>query len=337
MNDKQSDNKRAMRIYAVCLCFMAAAFLVSLCIGKYPLSLNQIKEIVIGSSADEMAVNVFLTLRLSRTVMAFLAGAGLSVAGAIYQSIFRNELAAPDLIGVTSGANAGAAFSIVCLQGGAAAAAGGAFIGGIVAVLLAVLFAGMTRRKSAAEFVLAGVAVKALSDSFIMAMKYMADPERQLASIDYWSMGSFGGITLEKLKVTAPLIVLSLLGLVVYRWKINLLTLSDDEAKMLGVSVHITRLIVLALTTLMVAAIVSVTGAITFIGLVAPHIARLLLRKNDFSTAILSGLIGSIIILVSDILARTMAASEIPISILTSIIGVPVLLWLLCRREVSLG
>lgn len=330
---KATGSRRERKIYIVCLCLAAAAFLTSLCIGKYPISLSKIGNIVTGRGADEMAKNVFFSLRLPRSVMAFLAGAGLSVAGSIYQSIFRNPLASPDLIGVSSGASAGAAFAIVCLNGGVAAAAGSAFIGGLLAVGAAVLLAGMTKQRSAADFVLAGIAVKALSDSFIMAMKYMADPERQLASIDYWSMGSFANVTMDKLIVTGPIVLLTLLGLIFFRWQIKLLALSDDEAKMLGVPVHIMRCMILALTTLMVASIICVTGAISFIGLIAPHIARLLLKKNDFSTALISGLIGSFIILVSDCLARSLAASEVPISILTSVIGVPMLLWLLCKKE----
>ena len=180
---------------------------------------------------------------------------------------------------------------------------------------------------------LAGVAVKALSDAFIMTMKYMADPERQLASIDYWSMGSFAGMTSDKLMVAGPLVLFAFMGLILLRWRINLLTLSDDEAQMLGVSVHINRIIVLGLTTLMVAASISVTGSISFIGLIAPHIARMVFGKSDFTTAAASGIIGGFIILVSDIGARSFSASEIPVSIFTSLIGVPILLWLLSRKE----
>lgn len=330
---KEMGSRRQKKIYLICLCLVVAVFLASLCVGKYPISLAEIGNILTGRGSDQMAKNVFFSLRLPRSVMAFLAGAGLSVAGSIYQSIFRNPLASPDLIGVSSGASAGAAFAIVCLNGGVAAAAGSAFIGGLLAVGAAVLLAGMTKQRSASDFVLAGIAVKALSDSFIMAMKYMADPERQLASIDYWSMGSFANVTMDKLMVTGPIVLLAILGLIIFRWQIEILALSDDEAKMLGVSVHIIRCIILTLTTLMVASVICVTGAISFIGLVAPHIARLLLKKNDFSTAMVSGLVGSIIILISDCLARSLAGSEVPISIITSVVGVPMLLWLLCKKE----
>lgn len=333
MNIEKAENRREIGVCIICLCLAAAAFFVSLCVGRYPVELGQIGKMIAGQDVDPMAEKVFFTLRLPRTIMAFLAGAGLSISGSIYQSIFRNELAAPDLIGVSSGAAAGAAFSIVCLGSGAAGAAGGAFAGGILAVGAAVFLAGLTKKRSAADFILAGIAVKALADGLLMTMKYLADPERQLATIDYWTMGSFANVTQEKLLTVIPLLAVSFLGLVLLRWQINLLMLEDNEARMLGVSVHLTRCIVLALTTLLAGAIISVTGSIAFIGLIAPHIARLLLRRNGFSTALLGGVIGGFIILMADILARSAGGSEIPVSILTSAVGVPVLLWLLCRRE----
>lgn len=329
---KKEENKREIYVYTVCFCMTAAAFFASLCIGKYPLGLQQIISIVTGQETEDLAKNVFFNLRLPRTIMALLAGIGLSAAGSIYQSIFRNPLAAPDLIGVSSGAGAGAAFSIVCLHSGVAGGAFGAFIGGLMAVTFSVVLAGMTRQRSTSDFVVAGIAVKAMADAFIMLMKYMADPERQLASIDYWLMGSFSSVTSDKLWVSVPLIFVSLAGIFLFRWKISLLMLSDDEASTLGVRVHLVRCVILAMTTLLVAAIICVTGSIAFIGLIAPHIASLLLKRSSFASVTVSGLLGSFILLVSDILARSAAASEIPVSILTSVIGVPVLMYLLFRK-----
>lgn len=314
------------KIYIISLFLLIIFLTVSLCTGRYPMTIQEIGHILSGRGTDETAKRVFFTLRLPRTVMAFIAGAGLSMAGSIYQDIFRNPLAAPDLIGVTSGAGAGAAFAIVCFGQNAGAAVGSAFAGGLIAVGAAVALAGMSRQKAVSDFVLAGIAIRALADSFIMAMKYLADPERQLASIEYWTMGSLSSITAEKL-MTAVLI--GFICLMFFRWQIQMLSLADDEAAMLGVSVRTARIIILILTTLMVAGIVSVTGAISFVGLVAPHIARMILKENGFSAGILSGITGSIIILAADCLARSAGGSEIPISILTSLLGVPMMIWLL--------
>ncbi len=326
-------HNRTKKIYIISLFLLIIFLTVSLCTGRYPITIQEIGHILSGRGTDETAKSVFFTLRLPRTVMAFIAGAGLSMAGSIYQDIFRNPLAAPDLIGVTSGAGAGAAFAIVCFGQNAGAAVGSAFAGGLIAVGAAVALAGMSRQKAVSDFVLAGIAIRALADSFIMAMKYLADPERQLASIEYWTMGSFSSITAEKLMTAVPAVLIGFICLMIFRWQIQMLSLADDEAAMLGVSVRTARIIILILTTLMVAGIVSVTGAISFVGLVAPHIARMILKENGFSAGILSGITGSIIILAADCLARSAGGSEIPISILTSLLGVPMMIWLLMRQE----
>ena len=322
-------HNRTKKIYIISLFLLIIFLTVSLCTGRYPMTIQEIGHILSGRGTDETAKSVFFTLRLPRTVMAFIAGAGLSMAGSIYQDIFRNPLASPDLIGVTSGAGAGAAFAIVCFGQNAGAAVGSAFAGGLIAVGAAVALAGMSRQKAVSDFVLAGIAIRALADSFIMAMKYLADPERQLASIEYWTMGSLSSITAEKLMTAVPVVLIGFICLMFFRWQIQMLSLADDEAAMLGVSVRTARIIILILTTLMVAGIVSVTGAISFVGLVAPHIARMILKENGFSAGILSGITGSIIILAADCLARSAGGSEIPISILTSLLGVPMMIWLL--------
>ena len=326
-------HNRTKKIYIISLFLLIIFLTVSLCTGRYPMTIQEIGHILSGRGTDETAKSVFFTLRLPRTVMAFIAGAGLSMAGSIYQDIFRNPLASPDLIGVTSGAGAGAAFAIVCFGQNAGAAVGSAFAGGLIAVGAAVALAGMSRQKAVSDFVLAGIAIRALADSFIMAMKYLADPERQLASIEYWTMGSFSSITAEKLMTAVPAVLIGFICLMFFQWQIQMLSLADDEAAMLGVSVRTARIVILILTTLMVAGIVSVTGAISFVGLVAPHIARMILKENGFSAGILSGITGSIIILAADCLARSAGGSEIPISILTSLLGVPMMIWLLMRQE----
>ena len=307
-------------------------FIISLTVGKYSISIEEIVNIINGSEADEMSKKVFFNLRLPRIIMALLSGVGLSMSGSIYQTIFKNSLAAPDLIGVSSGANAGAALAIVCFQGGILASIFSSFVGGIIAVLSVICLSSLIKQRSSATYILSGIAIKAIADAIIMTMKYFADPEKQLATIDYWTMGSFSNITLSKLQGILPIFLIGLLGISLLRWQINLLSLDDDEAKMLGVRVSFVRCLVLLNSTLLVASTVCVTGVISFIGLVAPHIARMLLKKSDFSTCILSGIIGGIILLFADCLARSLAGSEIPISILTSAIGVPFLVYLLYKQ-----
>jgi len=196
--------QKESHIYLGAAAVTIAAFLISLYVGKYNLTLKEIFQICTGTVYEGMARNVFFTLRLPRTIMALLAGFGLSMAGAVYQNIFKNPLAAPDLIGVANGATAGAAFSIVCLHGGTILAAGSSFVGGITAVAAVVVLAGFVRQRTSATYVLAGIAVKAAAEAFVMAMKYFADPDKQLSAIDYWAMGSFANITMDKLRVIFP-------------------------------------------------------------------------------------------------------------------------------------
>ncbi len=312
---------------------LVVAVLISICIGKYPISTGEIWDIVMGKPIDPLTRNVFLTLRLPRTLMALLAGYGLSVAGSVYQTIFKNPLASPDIVGVSSGASMGAAFAIVFLNGGTAAIAFSAFAGGVLTVLFLLGLVGISNNKSIATYVLSGIVINAFTQAVIMILKFFADPERQLASIEFWTMGSFGGITDDKIKAIIPFYLVGLLGLIVLRWQITLLSLSDDEGKTLGVRVQYLRCGVLLCATLVVASTVSITGLISFVGLIAPHIGRLLLQRNNFKTTVFSGLVGAFILVAADCLARSISSSEIPISIMTSMIGAPFLAYLMSRGK----
>ena len=311
--------------FAAALVLTGAVFAASLAVGRYPIDWAQLM-------ADGMDRRVFLTLRLPRTCMALLAGFALGVAGSVYQAVFQNPLAAPDIIGVSSGASVGAAAAILLFGGGVVLTALLAFAGGMAAVLVVLSLAGFARRQGVTGIVLAGIAVNALTESLLMLMKLTADPEKQLAAIEFWTMGSFADVTLQKLCGVLPLAVIGLAGLFLLHRQILLLGLSEDEARMLGVPVGMMRRVVLLLATLVTGVVVSVTGLISFIGLLAPHIARLLARSSRFSTTVLSGIVGGALLLCADILARSIGSSEIPVSIITSLLGAPFLFWLMCKR-----
>ncbi len=301
-------------------------FLASLFVGKYPLTLNQLLE------KEEQALRVFLTLRLPRTSMALLGGFALGIAGNVYQTVFRNPLAAPDIIGVSSGASAGAAFGILFLSSGTAAVTFSAFLGALTAVLLTLSLAGTGREKGNASIVLSGIAVHALAQTMLMVLKLTADPEKELSSIEYWMMGSLGGITSYRMPVTVLVCLGALTGIFLLRRQVLLLSVEDEESRMLGVDVGKIRLMVLLLATLLVAAVISVTGLISFVGLLAPHTARLLAGKSRSSVMLLGGLMGSILLITADMLARGIAAGELPVSIFTSLLGAPFLLYLMAGK-----
>lgn len=303
-----------------------AATVLSLFTGKYPLTFA-----LVGGK-DPQAVKVFFTLRLPRTCMAVLGGFGLGTAGYVYQMVFHNPLASPDIIGVSSGASAGAAFGILFLSAGAFPVALSSFWGGLAAVLLTLALTRLAPGRGQGTIVLAGIAVHSLAQTLLMILKLTADPEKELASIEYWIMGSLNGVSLYRLPFTVIVCLFCLAGIFLLHRQILLLSVDEEEGRMLGVPVEKMRLTVLLLATLLTAAIISLTGLISFIGLIAPHTARLITRDNCFPTLLLGGLLGSLLLLIADILARSVSPGELPVSIFTSLLGVPFLLYLMLKR-----
>lgn len=332
MNSKIK-NRLTPILFAVITAAVITAAVVSVCVGKYTITTADIQAILKREQVQEMTRKVFTTLRLPRTVMALIAGVGLGIAGSVYQIIFKNPLASPDIIGIAGGANLGAAVAIVSVStSGMIAIAAGAFWGGLIAVVCVMLLVKATRSRSTSTYVLAGIVINAISKAVIMALKYFADPENELAAMEYWEMGTFGNTTLSKLLSILPMFLIGLAGILLLRRQIELMSLSDNECRALGVRLRPVRAAVLALSTLMVGSIISVTGLISFAGLIAPHTARLMLRRNDSTTIIMSGLVGAFVVLTADILARVLYSAELPISILTTAIGVPILIYFLCAR-----
>lgn len=332
MNSKIK-NRLTPILFAVITAAVITAAVVSVCVGKYTITTADIQAMLKGEQVQAMTRMVFTTLRLPRTVMALIAGVGLGIAGSVYQIIFKNPLASPDIIGIAGGANLGAAVAIVSVStSGMIAIAAGAFWGGLIAVVCVMLLVKATRSRSTSTYVLAGIVINAISKAVIMALKYFADPENELAAMEYWEMGTFGNTTLSKLLSILPMFLIGLAGILLLRRQIELMSLSDNECRALGVRLRPVRAAVLALSTLMVGSIISVTGLISFAGLIAPHTARLMLRRNDSTTIIMSGLVGAFVVLTADILARVLYSAELPISILTTVIGVPILIYFLCAR-----
>ena len=303
---------------------MTALAVASLFVGKYPLSLEKLL------SGDTMQWRVFLTLRCSRTVVGMVGGFALGVAGFVYQTVFRNPLASPDIIGVSSGASAGAAAGILFLSGTAAVTVS-AFAGALLAVIFALALSGLDKSGKSSTIVLAGIAVHSLAQTVLMCLKLTADPERELASIEYWIMGSLNGISIHTIGGNLAVCLVCILLLFALHRQVILLSTEEGEARMLGVSVSRLRLAVLLIATLLVSSVVSLTGLISFVGLLAPHSARLLTRQNRIGTMLLSGILGGILLCGADILARSVAATELPVSIFTSLLGAPFLVYLVIR------
>lgn len=301
-----------------------ALAVAGLFVGKYPLSMQQLL------AGDAMQWRVFLTLRCSRTLVGVIGGFALGVSGFVYQTVFGNPLASPDIIGVSSGASAGAAAGILFLSGAAAVTAS-AFAGALLAVVLALTLSSLNRSGKSSTIVLAGIAVHSLAQTVLMCLKLTADPERELASIEYWMMGSLNGVSIHSISGNLILCVLCMGVLFLLHRQIILLSAEEGEARMLGVRVVQLRLLVLMVATLSVSSVVSLTGLISFVGLLAPHGARLLTGQNRMGTMLLGGLLGGILLCGADILARSVASTELPVSIFTSVLGAPFLIFLIVQ------
>lgn len=312
---------------AIQVLLLLAVLVWSVITGQYPLTLKSLL------SGDTMSIMVFKRLRLPRALMGVIGGFGLSISGYIYQLIFKNPLASPDIVGVSSGASAGAALAIVAVSASVPFISIFAFIGAVTALIITLLTAYLVPGRNSYTIVLAGIAIHSVAQTILMFLKLAADPEKQLASIEYWIMGSLNGISRDSLAIPflttlAGFIIMAML----YR-QVLILSTSEEEAVSLGVNVTILRFIILMLATLVVSSIICVTGLISFIGLIAPHIARLLTKRNDIFTYITSGFTGAILLTLADILARSVSSSELPVSIFTSLLGAPLLIILLIRAN----
>jgi iron complex transport system permease protein len=317
------------------VCLIVAAFSV----GPVPLSAGAMASAfrawASGAGTDDPAVAILFELRGPRVLAALLVGAALAASGAAYQNLFRNPLVSPDILGVSSGAALGAVIGIF-LSLDLFIIQSFAFAGGIAAVLCVYATASAVRaRDPILVLVLAGVILGSLFGAGVALLKYLADPYDQLPAITFWLLGSLAGVAPSEVWHAAPLIVLGLVPLWLLRWRINVLSLGDEEARTLGVDVRFVRAVVIAAATLMTAVAVSIAGVIGWVGLLVPHFARLAVGP-DFSRLLpVSVLLGAAFMLAVDTLARTVAGVEIPLGVLTAFVGTPLFLWLLvtARRD----
>ncbi len=319
---------------------LAAALLVlslaSLAIGPYPLSPGDtvsllLRHVVGGGAAGSREETVLFAIRLPRVAAALTVGAALAAAGTAYQGMFRNPLVSPDILGVSSGAGLGAVLGIF-LSLPVLAIQGMAFLGGIAAVgIVAMLATAVRNRDTVLILVLAGVVVGALAGAATSLLKVLADPYDQLPAITFWLLGSLAAMKAEDIAAAAPFVAVAILPLALLRWRINVLTMGDEEAKALGVDAGKLRVAVIGCATLMTAAVVSISGVVGWVGLVIPHIARMIVGPSFAVLLPASILLGAAYMVIVDTLARTIATVEVPLGILTAIIGAPVFIWLLAR------
>ena len=319
----------------VAVAALAAIAAASMALGAFPVGPRDLIRVLWSSwgatdaSIPENVRAVVLQVRGPRVIGAMAVGAALASAGAAYQNLFRNPLVAPDILGVSGGCALGAVAGIF-LALPVAAVQGLAFAGGIAGVALVLVIGSWVRgHDRVLTLVLTGVVVGSLFGAGIAFAKYVADPYNQLPAITFWLLGSFSGVLPRDLAYALPLIGVALVPLALLRWRINVLSLPDDEARALGVDVTRVRLLVVGAATLATSASVAIAGIVGWVGLVIPHAARLLVGAEFARVLPMSAMLGAAFLLLVDTLCRMVPATELPPGVLTALIGTPVFIWLL--------
>lgn len=330
----------ALLLFFLVLLFAAAV--ISISVGRFYIAPGDVVSILanlfvpLDRSWQPQAESVIYTLRLPRMLAAVMIGASLALSGACYQSVFKNPLVAPDMLGVSSGACVGAAIAILLglAQAGVQVSA---FLGGVIAVSCAVMIPKIIGRNSIVMLVLAGIIIGGLMSSILGIIKYVADADTQLPAITYWQLGSLVSVEWNNIIYNGVPIVLCILFLMLIRWRMNILTLSDEETHMLGHNSGWLRYAIIFCATVLTASSVCISGTIGWVGLVIPHFSRMLVGPDNRKLLPLSVVLGALFLLVIDTISRASMDSEIPLSILTGLVGAPFYFYLLLRQRLNLS
>ena len=327
-----------IRTMGITLVICIGIFLASLVIGRFFIPIDQVTNILLSKflvlpiTWDASMYNVVMEIRLPRVLGAIAVGIALAVSGAAYQGVFRNDLVSPDLLGVSHGASVGACIGILLhfLLYGVAILA---FMGGILAVCLTLLLPKLIQNQSRIVLVLCGIIVSGFMAAIIGLLKYIADPDTELQDIVYWQLGSLAKVTWDNLLYVLPIIIIGTIAVLALRWRLNILSLSDQEAQSLGVNVNRERLVIIGISTLLTAAAVCLSGTIGWVGLVIPHLSRMLVGNDHKKLIPATILVSASFLMIADLFARSLTTAEIPLGILCGFIGTPFFAWVLYKQR----
>jgi len=325
-------------ILIACGIVVMALAIASLCIGRYGVDIQTTFAILTSHFVQGEPTwttndyNVIMNIRLPRVCAAFLVGAALALSGASYQGVFQNPLVSPDILGVSYGACVGAALSILLYMNTWQTQIF-AFVGGLITVFITVSIPKLMHRHSNVVMVLSGVIVGGFMSSILGLMKYVADPDTQLAEITYWQLGSIAKVNFETLRYTAPVMVIAAALLVAMRWRLNLISLGEEEARALGVDLKRERNVIIVAATVLTACAVSLAGTIGWVGLIIPHVTRRIVGSDNKRLIPTVILVAAAFMMVVDLLARNVSGFEIRLGVLTGLIGAPIFGYILVKQR----
>lgn len=327
-------HRTAVYLAASLLSFFVV-FTVALMVGRYRIGFASFFNAIFTDGAGyDTERSVILNLRIPRTIVAGLTGIALSLSGLLYQETFQNKLTSPDLLGVSHGAGVGAAIAIVCGLSSVFVSMF-AFAIGILTVLMTLTLAKLFRNGSSMILLLSGIIVGGLMSSVLALVKYFAGDEVKLASITYWLMGSFANSTMKEVYILLPVVTVCAAYLLIISWRINIVALGREEAQTKGINYKLYRYLIIGIATLLTASTVAFCGTISWVGLVIPHIVRLLVGRDTKKTIPLCATSGGVFMIVVDVLSRTFTSEEIPLSAVTGLFGTIIFIAILFtkRRE----
>lgn len=308
-------------------------FLIAVMVGRYNISFSNFFKIVTGN--DNVPIidkNIVINLRIPRTIIALLTGVALAISGLVYQEMFNNKLVSPDLLGVSSGASVGAALAIVLGYTGLVISIF-SFALGLLTMLLTLIISRIFRSSLSVYLLLSGIIVGGFMSSATGLFKYLASSDRQLSEITFWLLGSFSSVTYDSVLILLPIVMIGVTMLFLLRWKINILALGHDEATSVGVNYKLLRMVVIICATLLTAGTVAISGVIGWVGLVIPHISRILVGRNAKRTIPLTIVIGACFMIIVDVISRSFTSTEIPLSVVTGFLGTPIFLIILYSKR----
>ena len=338
---KTAEKTKKFKIkFTILVMIFTVVFFGSFMLGRYPVSPPELMKIILSGIIDipqswpDAAENVIFQIRLPRVLAAAIIGAALSIAGVSYQGMFQNPMVSPDILGASSGAGFGAALAIL-LGAGYMGISVAAFLFGLAAVMLAYGISRVSRINATLAMILAGMMIGSLFTSCTSFVKLVADTEQTLPAITYWLMGSLVSIKPQDVAFAIVPIIAGSVPLFLLKWRMNLLTVGEEEAQAMGINTRALRLVVIVCATLLTASSVAISGMIGWVGLVIPHFCRMIFGYDYRNITPASALFGATFLMVVDNIARLATTAEIPLGILTSFVGAPIFVYLILKGVTS--
>ena len=326
-------NKKTLLFLLLSICSFIVVFMLALIVGKYSISIPDFfKAVFTSDETYDTKRSILLNLRLPRTIVAGLSGIALSLSGLLYQEIFQNKLTSPDLLGVSSGSAVGAAIAIT-LGLSSIFVSLFAFLLGAATVVITILISKLFKNGSSITLILAGIIVGGFMSAALSMVKYFADPTTTLATITYWLMGSFENSTMNIVYVILPIVLISCVILLVLSWRVNVVALGEEEAQTRGINYKVYRYLLIGIATLLTAITVAFNGTISWIGLVIPHVVRLISGRDTRRSIPLCITFGGVFMILVDIISRTFTKSEIPLSAVTGLLGTIIFVAILISKK----